>query len=762
MQNVTKYFASIFIVLFNKKMFSFSFFVCFVRSKYISMDIGSFNTKVFDVPLNKEASISLNLHGKRMTNTYIGFRADKSFNASSNERISENEGNLLTTVIGEKAVDYSETRPWLTTGFLPLFIDATENRKKELAKRFDINYSAARIDVSDLLPMYMQLISREYSPLEEIEGVLVAVPATFTIPQRKIIEDALQIAGLRCDGVIDDATAVAYNYAIDRTKKFLGQEKKILFVDVGATSIKAYVYNFKLSSESSSPEITRLSYAINTEIGGFEVTKAIRKHIISTNKLKNLTDAEIKRIDNTAEHLKKKLSIARKGTEICDNIQGRDITVKLDRATIEKFIRPLADEVMNTISEAVGNMKIDDIEVIGGSSRIPLIANSIKELQDDILRHSLNSDEAIAQGLAYYQQFIHGISIYRPITTRNNYSSLSIAMKSDDDLYPFCQKSGSCIQFVEFQCAFNTLEFMYTDPEIVDNLEHVSFNYRVNMSDDETNVSIQFTDAPFDIEFLTVCRENSGCTPVDFFIGGEYHNASRDYHIVMGKYELERHLSILKHDLDQLSSRALREIKFNTTLKMFTNETQRHEVERKAKKAIKWLKDNAEETKIENWKQQIYELREVVDPIYFRMQENTTYFKYMEELARLLEYAIQYSRFEVPINRSFVGQRNIERLQGAVDKANEWMKNAINQTYSRPPWEDREVTSRDILQVYKDLSAELDRIVKMKPYVPKGEKKVKKEEGIFSKAINWMKDKMDSASSTPAAVHEDVIEDNQL
>ena len=759
----------------------FSFLICFSFSKYIAVDFGGFQTKVYNVEPGKTSEISLNLHGKRLTNTFIGFRPSQTYKSKKSKGITGQEEKLLSAVIGEKAIQYSQNKPWYTIGYLPLFIDATEERKKEIGERFRINTTVGNIKTEDLLPMYFQLLAREYAPLEEIDGVTIAVPATFTIPQRIIIADCLEIAGLKCDAVIDDATAIAYNYAIDRTKRFLGSPKNILFVDVGGTSIKAFIYNFQLRTQESDPYLTRLSYVINDNIGGYELTRAIAEYIIKEYKFENVTDAEYKRIEDAAEHLKKKISIVKKSSEIIEDINGEDVVVNLERSVIDKLSKPLVNAVMNVIKEASQRIPYDDIEVVGGSSRVPAVSEAIKNIKEDIVKHSLNSDETIAQGAAYMQQFYHGISIYRSLYASSNYSVHNIFMESDGEEFPFCEKKGGCIPYVEFSIPIDEFSFKYKDEYVLRNLVHTNFTYHINITEEESNISLQFMDTPFDIELIAACipltdkQIEEGfepkCRKVSPTPIGEYYDPSRMYHTVMGKYEREHRITILRHELDSLSSKALREVKFNSTVKTFTNETQRKEVEKRSRAAIQWLSENNDEIEVEHWQEQVSLLKEVVDPIYYRIQENETYFKWLNEMATLLEYAIQYSRFEVPINRSFVGKKNIERLQNAVDHAKEWMDNITAKTYSRPPWEEREIKSRDIYIAYQDLSNELDRIVKMKPYKPKTEEKndqakpnEPKKDNFMHKAFSWIKDKIKETAQEASEVddEEDIVEDNSL
>ena len=759
----------------------FSFFLSLSFSKFIAVDFGGFQTKVYNVEPGKTSEISLNLHGKRLTNTFIGFRPSQAFKPKKGKESTVKEENLLNAVIGEKAIQYSQNKPWYTIGYLPLFVDATEERKKEIGKRFKINTTIGNITTEDLLPMYFQLLAREYAPLEEIEGVTIAVPASFTVPQRVIITDSLEIAGLKCDAVIDDATAIAYNYAIDRTKRFLGRPKNILFVDVGGTSIKAFIYNFELRTQGSDPLITRLSYVINDNYGGYELTRAVTEHLIKEYKFTNLTDAEYKRVEDAAERLKKKISIVRKSTEIIDDINGEDVAVSLERSVIDKLSKPLVKEVLSVIKEATDGLEYDDIEVIGGSSRVPAVSEAIKNIKEDAVKHSLNSDETIAQGTAYMQEFLHGISIYRSIYTTNNYSSHSIAMVSDGEDFLFCNRRGNCIPYVEFSVPIKELSFKYIEEGVRNKLVHTNFTYNLNISDEESNISMQFMVAPFDIEIIAACTSltdrqieegfEPNCRSVVPVISGNYYDPSPMYHTVMGKYVREHRINVLRHELDSLSSRALREVKFNSTVKMFTNETQRKEVEKRSRDAIKWLSENNDEIEVENWQEQVHLLKEVVEPIYYRIEENETYFKYMNEMATLIEYAIHFSRFEVPINRSFVGKKNIERLQKAVDIAQEWMDNATAKTYSRPPWEEREIKSRDIIIAYQDLANELDRIVKMKPYTsktnethPSENPKKPKKDSIVEKAFSWIKGKIEESAHEAEEMEdeEDIVEDNSL
>ncbi|EAX93479.1 dnaK protein [Trichomonas vaginalis G3] len=732
-----------------------------ISSKFLSLDVGSAYTKGYVFEDSESPEISLNLLGRRLTPTYIGFRADKQFNLSGEIPISPKEGRLLTAAIGDKAYQYLKHRPWMATGHLFNFIDMLPEKQEQIAARFHVNTSAARLPIHNLISMYFQLIARELLPDQSVTGISVSVPTHFTVIQREIIRNSIKQAGIYCDVICDEATSVATTYTVSRTKSFYNNSKDVLFVDIGASSTKAYVYNFRMKSDAASPEITRKSYAYDENFGGDDVTHNFANYLIEHYNMGNLTTQEYHKLYDVAEKIKIKLSLSQRAEEAFDLRPGVEYNITFLRQDFIKFLKPLRDSVLNVIRLACRHFYPQEVEILGGSSRIPYIADSIREALH-IVNHSLNSDEAIAYGTGTVAQQILERSLLRPFIYQNNFSSHSIILNTEDDHFPLVEYGHPLNSNLKFAgiASFIPMQYTYGFP---DGIEHRSLFYAISNRKNFQFTTIEFSNEPFDIYSVTGCMsedDESTCEEIGFSILAKYIQNTTIHGSVMGRYENERRILIARKEIETLASRSLREIKFNMTMKLFSTDFERKDIETIAKDSMTFLNDNQEEYDPEIFEEQLENLKNKTNIVYNRIRENSTISQVMTKLYKLVQVAENYAFLEVPINKSFVGQKNIERIQ---EKVNETKKkyNEFAEIINKSPMnKDRPVKALDINQIADELIKELDRIRNMKEYKKKEEEKKNSKKGFFTDLFGKIRDKI--STDTDFVPEVDIIEDDAL
>ena len=355
-------------------------------SSTIAVDIGSFYTKssIFNSTLSPK--ISENLESKRLTPSFVAFRIRKGMDTTKTTPLEPEEVEEAIPSIGNKALSLMELRPFMGSGYFPYFCDLKEEKSKEFSEKVITNSSITRFSYEDTFALYMQLYASSVISERDSKQVGLIVPSTWTIRQRKIAENAIRNAKLKFTGIVDDDEAVFTYYAVERIRHFHTKPHTVLFVDVGASSIKSYAARFSLVRNEKTPtanvNVTKLSYSISNEEGGSFVTSRIMNHFIEKLNLKDLSDSEKRRLFSSCEKIKTALSLPNVQTtqQYVEDIDGKDeLRLVMTKKEMTPLVDPLLKQLKEVVTESTKDLEIDNIQIIGGSTRLPGIINTLQE-----------------------------------------------------------------------------------------------------------------------------------------------------------------------------------------------------------------------------------------------------------------------------------------------------------------------------------------------------------------------------------------------
>jgi L1 cell adhesion molecule like protein len=236
-----------------------------------------------------------------------------------------------------------------------------------------------------------------------IKKAVVTVPAYFNDSQRQATKDACTISGMECLRIINEPTAAAIAYGLD---KKTDKESTILIFDEGGGTHDLSV----LSIDGGIFEVK--STAGDTHLGGSDIDNLIVDYLCDDIKKKHKKDVKenpkaLKRLNIAAERAKKNLSSSTTTTiEVESLIDGIDYSTTLSRAKFEQLADSFFTKSMEPISKVLGDAKIskgdvDEIVLVGGTTRIPKIQELLSNyFNGKQLNKSLNPDEAVAIGAA--------------------------------------------------------------------------------------------------------------------------------------------------------------------------------------------------------------------------------------------------------------------------------------------------------------------------------------------------------------------------
>ncbi|XP_064490262.1 heat shock protein 68-like [Ornithodoros turicata] len=258
-------------------------------------------------------------------------------------------------------------------------------------------------EISAMILTKMREVAEAYLG-QKITLACVTVPAYFNDSQRQATKDAATIAGLHVPKILNEPTAAALAYGLD---KITAGEKNVLIFDLGGGT-----FDVSLLTIKDSQTFDVLATAGDTHLGGEDFDSRLVDYFLEEIKRKFKADIgdkprAVRRLRTAAERAKRILSsTAETSIEIDALFDGNDFYTKITRARFEDLCLDLFKSTLSPVERVLEDAKlekakIDDVVLVGGSSRIPRIQKMIREFfNDKELCQNINPDEAIAYGAA--------------------------------------------------------------------------------------------------------------------------------------------------------------------------------------------------------------------------------------------------------------------------------------------------------------------------------------------------------------------------
>lgn len=242
----------------------------------------------------------------------------------------------------------------------------------------------------------------------KITDCVISVPNYFTDIQRHSVLQAASIAGVNCLKLMNDTSAVALGYGLFKQDLPTPEEKPrhVVFVDMGHSALQISVVAFNKG------KMKVLTTASDANLGGRDFDKNLANHFNEEFKIRYKIDAKTKprawlRLMTAVEKLKKQMSSNNISLPL--NIEcfmdDKDVSSKMDRAKFEEINQELLVRMQAPMTEALESCglqvnDIDFVEIVGGSTRIPALKNTIEAIFGKPPSTTLNQDEAVARGCA--------------------------------------------------------------------------------------------------------------------------------------------------------------------------------------------------------------------------------------------------------------------------------------------------------------------------------------------------------------------------
>ncbi len=354
-------------------------------SKVVGIDLGTTNS-VIAVLVGGEPEIIPNAEGSRLTPSVVAFTKE-------GERI-----------VGQVAKRQAITNPERTIASI----------KREMGTNFKVSIDGKNYSPPEISAMILQKLKTDAESYlgEKVDKAVITVPAYFSDSQRQATKDAGRIAGLEVLRIINEPTAAALAYGLDK-----GEDHTILVYDLGGGTFDVSILElgdgvFEVKATSG-----------NNRLGGDDFDERIIDYLVVEFKKETGVDLSkdrmaMQRLKDAAEKAKIELSSVTTTninlpfiTATADGPKHLDIN--LTRAKFEDLISDLVDKTVGPLKQALsdagmGPNDIDKVILVGGSTRVPLVQKVIKDILGKEPHKGVNPDEVVAMGAAIQAGVLSG------------------------------------------------------------------------------------------------------------------------------------------------------------------------------------------------------------------------------------------------------------------------------------------------------------------------------------------------------------------
>ncbi|MFZ8787571.1 molecular chaperone DnaK [Thermocrinis sp.] len=382
-----------------------------MAEKVIGIDLGTTNS-VVAVMIGDEPVVIQNQEGSRLTPSVVSWTKEKEI------------------LVGEPAKRRAILDPENTVYESKRFIGRKFEEVKDEAKRvsyrvvpdekgdasFEIPNLGRKVRPEEVGALVLKKLKEAAEAYlgEKITKAVITVPAYFNERQRQATKDAGKIAGLEVLRILNEPTAAALAYGLDKKS-----DVKILVYDFGGGTFDVSIL------EGGDGVIEVKATAGDTHLGGANIDERIMEWLIEEFKKETGIDLRkdktaLQRLKDASEQAKKELSFKLE-TEINlpfitidpSTNQPLHLQKKLTRARLEEMIKDLVDRTMEIVKKALEDAKlrpedIDDVVLVGGSTRIPLVQQRIREFFGKEPHKGVHPDEVVAVGAAIQAGILSG------------------------------------------------------------------------------------------------------------------------------------------------------------------------------------------------------------------------------------------------------------------------------------------------------------------------------------------------------------------
>ena len=393
-------------------------------AKIIGIDLGTTNSCVSIFDSNGSVRIIENSEGARTTPSIVAYTDDQTLvGAPAKRQAVTNPKNTIFAakrLIGRRFEDSEVQKDISVVPYKIVksnngdaWVEVNRNRKGEALSPQQISAEILK-KMKETAESYLG---------EKVTEAVITVPAYFNDSQRQATKDAGRIAGLDVKRIINEPTAAALAFGLDKVDSpRADSERKVAIYDLGGGTFDISIIN--ISTIDGEKQFEVLSTNGDTFLGGEDFDLQIMNYLVDTFKKEQGIDLKqdvmaLQRLKEAAEKAKIELSSTMQ-TDInlpyitMDNTGPKHLNIKLTRAKFEELVGDLVKRTIKPVEQAIkdsglSKSEIDDVVLVGGQTRMPLVQETLSKFFDGKeLRKDVNPDEAVSIGAAIQGSVLSG------------------------------------------------------------------------------------------------------------------------------------------------------------------------------------------------------------------------------------------------------------------------------------------------------------------------------------------------------------------
>ena len=383
-------------------------------SKVIGIDLGTTNSCVAIIE-NGVAKIIENSEGARTTPSIVAYANDEILVGASAKR--QSVTNPKNTIYASKRLigrKFKEEAVQKDIDLMPYEIMEAKNGDAWIRAN---DQELAPPQISAEVLRKMKKTAEDYLGATVTQAV-ITVPAYFNDSQRQATKDAGQIAGLEVLRIINEPTAAALAYGVDKADK---RDRKIAVYDLGGGTFDVSI--IEIADVDGDKQIEVLSTNGDTFLGGEDFDQRIMDYLVDEFKKENAVDLKkdmlaLQRLKETAEKAKIELSSSAQTSVnlpyiTADATGPKHMNVSITRAKLESLVEELIQRSIEPCKIAMKDAgvtaaDIDEVILVGGMTRMPKVQEVVEQLFGKAPRRDVNPDEAVAAGAAVQGSVLAG------------------------------------------------------------------------------------------------------------------------------------------------------------------------------------------------------------------------------------------------------------------------------------------------------------------------------------------------------------------
>lgn len=407
------------------------FFASFSLSAVFGIDYGSEYIKVGMALPGKSVHVALNQQSKRLSPSYFAF-----WNISSprNTHTEEHWKKMDLRNCSWSFLDSAKSH----------YLRFPQNALRGLSPLLTNEHGFTRREYLALVLRHLITTVDDGQWKPETASIVFAVEPTIPHEERVAIYEAVKLIKAQLISIVDSPTCAATLYALEKRSLFVNKSKTVVFMDIGASHSWAGVYKFVWHKKQ--PHVEELAISFNYSLGGNLMDQKIAELLMI--KFEEKFKTSVKSVRDKLQFLEE----SRRAKEILslhdqvdikiDDVNGEyDFEYKLTKPEFEKEIQQfnfsLQELFADVVSKAnISQSDVDSIELLGGSTRVPFVKESLKYMSGmEKLNRTMNSEEAIALGAGYIGASLSGQFVVKLCKIRP-FSLINVSMTDGNTTTP--------------------------------------------------------------------------------------------------------------------------------------------------------------------------------------------------------------------------------------------------------------------------------------------------------------------------------------